>query len=410
MARHYSTRSFFRQIPNDLLARYFEGQALFGELDFATMKETRPDELFRAWLELPEEQRNAMDAAFREIFEMSCEKGVWAILDEARWQWRDALDALTAFVETLSALPNHYHRAMVTSMDYPDFWRGATRFYHADVLPYWRKHKHLGHQPAAVDTASLEQLATLIRAYFHHTEGRGNNCVVEAFRRNELDYFFAYPEDYSQQQIEWVNGAFGRRPHNPAFEVIFVYSQQEGSLDVNFRGPYRAVEPLQEMFARAILKLRLPPDPTDQRGLRSQSATPEGIRVRLRRGQRDRKSGGEETAVVFAGEKGRPDHGGSGCLHPSRCGLRPAGEGRRVHPSAPLQRHSGGAGGCGGDGCGEPGPEGAGSPDLPQFLLAQVRRAGSEAAGDAGSLGHRTQGTVGKRLRHDAESRPVRTP
>ena len=77
MARHYSTRSFFRQIPNDLLARYFEGQALFGELDFATMKETRPDELFRAWLELPEEQRNAMDAEFREIFEMSCEKGVW---------------------------------------------------------------------------------------------------------------------------------------------------------------------------------------------------------------------------------------------------------------------------------------------------------------------------------------------
>ncbi len=265
MARHYSTRSFFRQIPNDLLARYFEGQALFGELDFATMKETRPDELFRAWLELPEEQRNAMDAAFREIFEMSCEKGVWAILDEARWQWRDALDALTAFVETLSALPNHYHRAMVTSMDYPDFWRGATRFYHADVLPYWRKRKHLGHQPAAVDTASLEQLATLIRAYFHHTEGRGNNCVVEAFRRNELDYFFAYPEDYSQQQIEWVNGAFDRRPHNPAFEVIFVYSQQEGSLDVNFRGPYRAVEPLQEMFATAILKLRLPPAPTDQR-------------------------------------------------------------------------------------------------------------------------------------------------
>jgi len=29
---------------------------------------------------------------------------------------------------------------------------------------------------------------------------------------------------------------FGRRPHNPAFEVIYVYSQKEGSLDLNFRG------------------------------------------------------------------------------------------------------------------------------------------------------------------------------
>ncbi len=33
------------------------------------------------------------------------------------------------------------------------------------------------------------------------------NCVVEAFRRGELDYFFAYPEDYSQQSMEWVEGA-----------------------------------------------------------------------------------------------------------------------------------------------------------------------------------------------------------
>ena len=117
-----------------------------------------------------------------------------------------------------------------------------------------------------MDEASLQQLAALIRNYFHHTEGRGKNCVVEPFRRGELDYFFAYPEDYSQQSIEWVNGEFDRRPHNPAFEVIYVYSQKEGSLDLNFRGSYKAIEPLQGMFATAILKLdELPPDPKDER-------------------------------------------------------------------------------------------------------------------------------------------------
>ena len=51
-------------------------------------------------------------------------------------------------------------------------------------------------------------LADRIRNYFHRTEGRGKNCVVETFRRGELDYFFAYPEDYSQQSIEWVDGEF----------------------------------------------------------------------------------------------------------------------------------------------------------------------------------------------------------
>jgi hypothetical protein len=50
MARHYSSNEFFRQMPNALLARYFQGRGLFDDLDFATMKEGKPDELFAAWL------------------------------------------------------------------------------------------------------------------------------------------------------------------------------------------------------------------------------------------------------------------------------------------------------------------------------------------------------------------------
>ena len=111
-----------------------------------------------------------------------------------------------------------------------------------------------------------QALADSISDYFHRTEGRGKNCVVEALRRGELDYFFAYPEDYSQQSIEWIDGKFDRRPHNPAFEVIYVYSQKDGTLDLNCRGSNKAVEPLQAMFATEILKLsELPPDPTDER-------------------------------------------------------------------------------------------------------------------------------------------------
>ncbi|MFL5268247.1 MAG: hypothetical protein ACJ8AH_16915, partial [Stellaceae bacterium] len=264
--RHYSTKDFFRQVPNALLSRYFQVRGLFGDLDFSAMKETQPDELFSAWLTSPDVRHNVMDAEFQDIFELSCEKGFRAILDEAAWHLATDEAARTAFVEKLAGLSNHFERAMVTFLDHNQFWKGATRFYHADTLPYWRKRKRLAHQRAAVDHASLAELAGLIRNYFHHTEGRGNNCVVEPFRRGERDYFFAYPEDYSQQSIEWVDGKFDRRPHNPAFEVIYVYSQKEGSLDLNFRGSYKPIEPLQGMFATAILKLpELPPDPKDER-------------------------------------------------------------------------------------------------------------------------------------------------
>ena len=97
MARYYSTKSFFRQIPNDLLARYFHERELFTELDFTAMKETKPDALFVAWMKLPEEQRRPMDAEFQDIFELSCEKGFRAIIDEARWQMQADPEGLTAF-------------------------------------------------------------------------------------------------------------------------------------------------------------------------------------------------------------------------------------------------------------------------------------------------------------------------
>lgn len=266
MARHYTARDFFRQMPNALLARYFEGRGVLGDLDFSAMKDAQPDELFAAWLELSDSQRDTMDAEFRDISELSCEKGFCAIRDEAQWQLRADPQAHKDFVAKLAALANHYERAMVTFLDHDKFWKGATLFYHADTLPYWRKRKNLPHLPAAVHEAGRQELADRIRTYFHHTEGRGKNCVVEAFRRGDRDYFFAYPEDYSQQSIEWVKGEFARRPHNPAFEVIYVYSQKEGSLDLNCRGSYKAIEPLQEIFAAAILKLpELPSDPKDGR-------------------------------------------------------------------------------------------------------------------------------------------------
>lgn len=155
MARHYTTKDFFRQSPNALLARYFHERELFTELNFSVMKETKPDALFTLWLGLNDEQRNPMDAVFHEIFDMSCKKGFQAIIDEARWQLRETPEDITPFVDTLSEQPNHYHRALVTYLDHQDYWKGATRFYHADTLSYWRKRKHMGHKPAAVVDVSM---------------------------------------------------------------------------------------------------------------------------------------------------------------------------------------------------------------------------------------------------------------
>ncbi len=267
MARNYSSNDFFRLMPNALLARYFHARGLFKELDFIAMKEARPDALFEAWIALPDEQRSPMEADFREILAMSDAKGFAAIADEALWHLEDEPQTLAAFMAKLSELEDHSARAMTAFLDHPEFWKGATRFHYADQLTtHWRKRKNLPNVPAVVNKASLGRLAELIKGYFRKTEGRGRNCVVEAYRRAGKDYFFAFPEDHAQRSIEWVDGQFDPRAHNPAFEIVFVYSQADGTLDVNFHGSTKVVPALQAMFAEAILELQeLPADPKDKR-------------------------------------------------------------------------------------------------------------------------------------------------
>jgi hypothetical protein len=79
-----------------------------------------PDQLFEAWLELPDGQHNTMDAEFRDIFEMSCEKSYRAILDEAEWNLEAKPRTYAEMAETLAALANHYERAMVTFLVLPE--------------------------------------------------------------------------------------------------------------------------------------------------------------------------------------------------------------------------------------------------------------------------------------------------
>ena len=272
-------------MPNALLARYFLSKGVLAELDFATMGETKHRPLLDAWFALSDEERGPMDADFQEIHDLCDEGGFIAICDEAQQHYQADPAALDAFVATLSSLHDHHDRAMVTFLDFHVFWKGAARFHHADRLAYWRKRRHLPHGPAAVDGLSIRQLAGMIGAYFHHTEGRGGNCLVEPLRRGDRDYFFAYPEDHSQRSHDWVKGEFEVRPRNPAFEVVFVYSQAEGSLDLNFRGSVKAIEALQGIFSQAILKLdSLPPDPKDDRVYDLDSLKRRGFKFNYRPG------------------------------------------------------------------------------------------------------------------------------
>lgn len=261
MARQYQPRKFFRQTPNYLLEQYFKNKDVLDGVNFKDLTETKIEPIYKAWLELPEKTKAAIEGDFREIDFMATEGGTIAIIDEAIWHGEK-------LGPVLSGMKGDSERALWTFLNRPRYWNQAVQFCQADNIPQsrWRKRKNIPRKPAGVEPNDIEQLEKAISKYFHFKQGRGKNCRVECYRRKDLDYFFAYPEDYAQASIEWINNDFKRRPHHPAFEVIFVYSQSAGTLDIFFRGPIKPVVPeLQKIFGEMILKVIFGQDEKDNR-------------------------------------------------------------------------------------------------------------------------------------------------
>jgi len=260
MAQEYQPKRFFRHAPNRLLQRYFAERDVLADVDFGKLAETQVEPIYEAWLKLAEEVCKPMEQDFQDIDELATEGGSKAIRDEADFHGE-------SLAEQFSKLGSFHEHAFWTLLERPKYWPGALAFHHADAVSprYWRKRKNLPRQTASVDDASIRELEQKISGYFHTKQGRGHNCKVDCYKRADLDYFFAYPEDYAQAEMNWSEKGLRRLPRRPAFEVIFVYSQEDGTLDTFLSGDRKPVPDLQAIFAEAILKAKLGPDAKDER-------------------------------------------------------------------------------------------------------------------------------------------------
>jgi hypothetical protein len=251
LASQYSHKQFFRQISNSQLASYFEAKAIQLDIDFNVLAEKRVDSLFAAFTTLPAEQQAAVEAEFQDISAMACESGVAALIDESVFHGDED------FVESIAAIDGFHAKAMWAFIAKPHLWHGASMFLHADNVSasYWKKRNDFPKVPPDVEDSSVDALASAIGAFFYKTEGRGRHCKVEPYRRNNKEYFFAYPEDFGLKDVEWVSNDLKNRARHPAFEIIFVYCESEGSLDIYAPKNSKAVPELQRLFAKSILHL-----------------------------------------------------------------------------------------------------------------------------------------------------------
>jgi hypothetical protein len=257
MAGQYSPKTFLRHAPNSLLKRYLDSQGVFPDVDWDSLEETEIDQIFETIAEAPDAIRSQIHSDFQDINEIATEGGIKNIIEEARVPQHDI-----ELAEILGNMDGYHEGAFWTFIVHPDIFDRARKFCHADNLPgrSWKKRKDLPMGKPLTDLESRNRLKAAVAGYYRQKEGRGHACHVDLYKRHNDLYWFVYPQDYSSTDIEYDDtGNFRRRKRTPAFEIIFVYSGNDHSLNLFARGGKRVVEDLQEIWGRTILGTDLKP-------------------------------------------------------------------------------------------------------------------------------------------------------
>lgn len=256
-ATQYHHQHFFRKMPNADLARYFESRGIALEIDLAELKESDSEAIFQAFKALPEKQQATIEGEFQAINALAFDGGIKALIDEAAFHDED-----DSFAHSIAEITGFHSKVMWAFLEKKSYWRGASRFIHADnVSPsFWKKRIDLPPAAPCVEDEDIKLLEDAISSFFYDKHAKGRNCEVNPFRRHNKEYFFAYPEDFAQSTVEWVSDKLETRARHPAFEIIFVYCEEENSLDIYAPKNTRVIPELQRIFAKTILKLNTLPD------------------------------------------------------------------------------------------------------------------------------------------------------
>jgi hypothetical protein len=254
MPNDYAPKQFLRQVQIELLKEYFTRRKVLGGVEWDKLKETEIEPIHDSWQALSEQICEAIDREFRQVHAMATANGTRAIIEEGRFHGLD----LTTKLDTQDGYIN---KVLWTLLEHPNIFDIAQIMNRADHLNgrHWRKRKDIPKKEPNVSSEALKELADAVSAYYRENQGRGRHCWVETYlRANRYHYFFVYPQDYTDTFIGYNDdGQFQRKAHSPAFEVIYIYDPEDGTLDLYVQGDKELRRDLQELFGRAILNEEL---------------------------------------------------------------------------------------------------------------------------------------------------------
>lgn len=258
MAKQFDPRKVLRLTSNALLQDMFAREGELLEVPWSTLKETQVQPVYEAMQGLTPARITQIETLLRDVQELADERGVIALAEE--------LGACSpGNLPVFAALESRHDKAMWTHLHEPLAFHRAAIFARADALStgrHWAQRNGLPHVEIKVDDAMRNALASSMSAYYLKAQARGGRVVVEPYERSDGSiYLFGYIEDYPDTRLAFDDASgMVRVADRGAFENVFVYNRNAGTLDVFAYGGKKVREPLQECFSTVVLGQPLPPE------------------------------------------------------------------------------------------------------------------------------------------------------
>ena len=263
MADQYELKKFLTLVAGETLKRYFEKIKWVPNIAWDSLAAAGVDSLFKAILGAPDDKRSQINRDFQQVNELATEGGIRTLIDEGKFRKLD-------LGEELKAVRGFHNKVLRVFLDHPPeqgqlpILDVVRRFNKADKLSdrSWRKRSgvpQVQHAKSKGDDAAkkLEEgrkrLEDDLQSYYQNKEGRGFGCEVRHFERGDRLYWFGYVHNYDAVNLEWGGTRVVSREFMPVFEVIFVHSNDTGSLDIFVKGDKDTVADLQTLWALAVL-------------------------------------------------------------------------------------------------------------------------------------------------------------
>jgi len=247
----FNPKRVLRQISNALLKEFFEGHGHALPIPWDEITNTQINEVFRAWQALADTPRRQIEVIFHDLDEMANEDGIRVLVDEGRNRDID-------LAVSMESMESSFDKAMWVYLNHNLIWDASVMFARADSLSSarsWTRRVDMPVVAPGTNPDDLKKMQEALSAFYRERQGRGHHCRIEHFKRgSNHDYFFVYLSDYADTYINFDDaGKFQRTPERRAFEIVFAYDHQTGTLDMFAKGGRKIVEPLQKIFSRVIL-------------------------------------------------------------------------------------------------------------------------------------------------------------